>query len=140
MQARTIDSHAHYDPRMLDEVKLLAKLDHAGVERVVLIPCMNDPLPETPKRLLAVVRQLARRSVTRPLCEVVHRATLTPEGDLRLSGKVFGIYRQPDNDAVADLCARHPGRISGWMFLNPRNNPRVLDDLERLRARPGMVG
>lgn len=136
----TIDSHAHFDPRMLEEEKLLAKLDRAGVDKVVLIPCMNDPLPETPKGLLAVVRRLARSPVTRPACELIHRSTLTAEGDLRLKGHTFGIYAQPDNDAVGALCARHPGRFAGWMFLNPRNNPRVLDDLERLRHRPGMVG
>jgi len=32
-----IDTHAHFEPRMLDETRLLAKLDAADVGRVVLI-------------------------------------------------------------------------------------------------------
>jgi predicted TIM-barrel fold metal-dependent hydrolase len=79
-------------------------------------------------------------AATRQAAELVHRALLTPEGDLRLSGKVFGIYSRPDNDAVARLCQAHPDRFLGWIFLNPRNNPGVLDELERRRSVRGMVG
>ncbi len=135
-----IDCHAHLEPRMLAPATLLAKLDRAKVDRVVLIPAMNDPLPETPERLLWVVRKLMQSRAGRVVAERIHRATLTPEGDLRLSGKVFGIYARPDNAAVASLVAAHPDRLRGWIFLNPRNNPRVLDELERWRAVPGMVG
>ena len=41
---------------------------------------------------------------------------------------------------MARLVAAHPARFLGWIFLNPRNNPRVLDELERWRAVPGMIG
>lgn len=125
---------------MLDVDGALAKMDAAGVDRVALIPAMNDPLPHTPERLLAVMRRLMRSRATRPLAEAVHRATLTAEGDLRLKGKTFGIYDRPDNETVARACAAHPTRFLGWIFLNPRNNPRVLDDLERWRSAPGMIG
>jgi predicted TIM-barrel fold metal-dependent hydrolase len=135
-----IDSHAHFDPRILDASRILAKMDAAGVDRVVLIPTMNDPLPETPERLLAVIRRLSGSRVGRVIVEATHRALLTPEGDLRLSGKVFTIYDRPDNEAVARVVAEHPGRFLGWIFLNPRNNPRVLDELERWHAVPGMIG
>ena len=74
------------------------------------------------------------------IVEATHRALLTPEGDLRLSGKVVSLYSRPDNEGVARLVAAHPDRFLGWIFLNPRNNPRVLDDLERWRSVPGMIG
>ncbi len=125
---------------MLDVGPLLAKLDAAKVDRVVLIPTMNDPLPETPERLLSVVRTLSQSRVGRLVVERIHRAMLTPEGDLRLDGRVFGIYARPDNESVAKVVAAHPDRLSGWIFLNPRQNPKVLDELERWRAVPGMVG
>lgn len=125
---------------MLDVGDALAKMDAAGVDRVALIPAMNDPLPHTPERLLSVMRRLMRSTATRPLAEAVHRATLTPEGDLRLGGKTFGLYDRPDNEAVAQACAAHPTRFLGWIFLNPRNNPHVLDELERWRSSPGMIG
>ncbi len=135
-----IDCHAHFEPRMLETDAVIAKMDAAGVDRIALIPAMNDPLPHTPERLLAVARRLMGSRLTRPLAELAHRALLTPEGDLRLDGKVFGIYARPDNAAVAALVERHPDRFLGWIFLNPRNNPAVLDELERWRAVPGMIG
>ena len=135
-----IDSHAHFDPRLLDVEAILAKMDAAGVDRIAMIPAMNDPLPPTPERLLAVMRRLSGSRAGRVIVEATHRALLTPEGDLRLSGQVVSIYSRPDNEGVARLVAAHPGRFLGWIFLNPRNNPRVLDELERWRAVPGMIG
>jgi uncharacterized protein len=135
-----IDSHAHFDPRILAPERVLAKMDAAGVDRIVMIPAMNDPLPETPARLLAVMRRLSRSAAGRLVVEATHRALLTAEGDLRLSGEVVSIYSRPDNEGVARLVVAHPARFLGWIFLNPRNNPGVLDELERWRAVPGMIG
>src|SRR5262249_43971882 len=105
-----------------------------------MIPAMNDPLPETPERLLSVMRYLSGSRAGRVMVEATHRALLTPEGDLRLSGRLVSLYSRPDNATVADLCAAPPRPFLGWIFLNPRNNPAVLDDLERWRAVPGMIG
>lgn len=135
-----IDCHAHFEPRMLDAPRVLGKMQAAGVDRVALIPTMNDPLPETPERLLSAARFLMGRRLTRPLAERVHRATLTREGNLRLGGKVYGLYARPDNQGVADLVTQHPDRFFGWIFLNPRDNPGVLDELERWRQVRGMIG
>jgi predicted TIM-barrel fold metal-dependent hydrolase len=136
-----IDAHAHFEPRLLDLDRVIAKLDAAGVDRVALIPAMNDPLPSTPRGLLAVARTLMTYDATRPLAERLHRATLTRDGALRLGrGEVYRIDPRPDNAAVAAVVARHPRRLLGWIFLNPRDNPGVLDELERWRAAPGMIG
>ena len=135
-----IDSHAHFDARILSAERIIAKMDAAGVDRVAIIPAMNDPLPSTPERLLSIMRVLSGSAAGRVLVEATHRALLTPEGDLALSGEVIPIYSRPDNEAVARLVASHPDRFLGWIFLNPRNNPRVLDELERWRAVPGMIG
>lgn len=135
-----IDCHAHFEPRMLDVDRVIAKMDAAGVERIALIPTMNDPLPHTPEALLSVIRSLMSDARTRPLAEVVHRLTYRRDKNLHLSGKVFRIYRQPDNDSVAQLVVRYPERFYGWIFLNPAVDERVLDTLERYRAQKGMVG
>lgn len=135
-----IDAHAHFEPRMLDLDAVIRKMDAAGVDRVALIPAMNDPLPETPRALLAAMRGLMRSRVGRPIAELAHRATLTPEGDLRLASGTYQIYARPDNASVARALAAHPRRFLGWIFLNPRNNPGVLDELEEWRAVPGFVG
>lgn len=125
---------------MLDVAAMIAKMDAAGVDRVALIPAMNDPLPSTPERLLAAMRVLMRRAPTRPLAELAHRATLTRGGDLRLGREVFRIFAAPDNEPVARLVAEHPGRFLGWIFVNPAQGRGALDELERLAALPGMVG
>ena len=125
---------------MLAVDQVLARMDAAGVDRIVMIPAMNDPLPETPERLLSALRKLMMSSAGRVVAELVHRAVLTPEGDLRLCGKVFTLYDRPDNAAVASLVEAYPARFLGWIFLNPRNNPGVLDELERWRSVPGMIG
>lgn len=135
-----VDCHAHFEPRMLDVAGVLSKLKAAGVDRVVMIPTMNDPLPKTPARLLAVVRRLMSSRLSRPLAELVHRRTLTRDGNLRLGSEVYRIYARPDNQAVAELVGAHPERFWGWIFLNPRDNPVVLDELEQWRAVRGMVG
>jgi uncharacterized protein len=135
-----IDCHAHFEPRMLGTSALLDKLDAAGVDRVALIPCMNDPLPSTPEALLSLMRAICRRDALRGLAERVHRATLTPEGDLKLRGDVIDIYPLPDNAGVAALLAQQPTRFLGWIFLNPAADPQVLDSLERWRSVPGMIG
>jgi len=135
-----IDCHAHFEPRMLDATRVIAKMNAAGVDRIAMIPTMNDPLPHTPERLLALIRKLMSKASTRPLAEVVHRSLLTRDGNLRLGGEVFRIYRQPDNDSVASLVAANPDRFLGWIFLNPRVDPGVLETLERYRSQKGMVG
>jgi predicted TIM-barrel fold metal-dependent hydrolase len=135
-----IDSHAHFEPRLLDAERIIAKMDAVACDKIVMIPSMNDPVPATPERLLALSRRLMRSRYTRPLAERIHRILLTPEGDLRLSGHVYGIYSRPDNASVAKLIAAHPDRFLGWIFLNPRNNPGVLDELEHWRSIKGMIG
>lgn len=135
-----IDSHAHFDPRLLPADRIIAKMDAAGVDRIAIIPAMNDPIPATPAALLAVMRTLSSHAAGRVVVEGIHRSLLTPEGDLRLDGKIIPIYSRPDNEAVARLVEAHPDRFYGWIFLNPRNNPSVLDELERLRSVKGMIG
>lgn len=134
-----IDAHAHLDERMLDVPTLLGQMDARSIDRVVLIPCMNDPLPETPERLLAVMRRLLD-SPAHPLVRLIHRQTMTKEGHLRLGGKTFRIYPKPDNAAVAAALSAHPDRFWGWVFLNPNAGGDVRDELERWRSVPGFVG
>jgi predicted TIM-barrel fold metal-dependent hydrolase len=134
-----IDAHAHFEPRMLEPDQLIRKMDAAGVDRVALIPTMNDPLPETPETLLAVVRALMN-SPCHPVARKLNDAFYTKEGHLKLKGKVYEIYPRPDNRAVAGMLTAHPERFLGWIFLNPRLPDDQLEELERWRQVPGFVG
>lgn len=135
-----IDAHAHFEPRMLELDTIIAKMDAVGVDRIALIPAMNDPLPQTPRRLLSAARFLMQRDWTRPLAELVHRSTMTRDGNLRLSGREHRIYPSPDNASVAEVVKARPDRFLGWIFLNPRAQPDAVEELERWRSVPGMIG
>ncbi|MCB9797854.1 MAG: hypothetical protein H6741_34675 [Alphaproteobacteria bacterium] len=113
-----IDCHAHYDPQLLDLATMLARMDEAGVQRVALIPALNEPIHATPELLLSTMRTLMN-SPLRPLANLVHRSTLTRDGDVRILGKVHKVFKQPDNGSVADLVSQRPDRLMGWIFLNP---------------------
>src|SRR5687768_6716161 len=133
-----VDIHAHFEPRMLDLPAMRAKLAAAGVDRVALIPAMNDPLPHTPEALLSLLRALMRSRLHRAT-RLLEKVFYTPDGDLKLRGKIIKIYAEPDNQTVADAVAASPDLFLGWIFLNPRVRDPV-DELERWRHRPGMVG
>lgn len=133
-----IDVHAHLETRMLDVPAMLARMDARGIDRVALIPCMNDPLPETPERLLTVMRRLMR-SPCHPVARVIAAATIDDRGDLRLAGKTYELYPRPANDAVAAVLAAHPDRFLGWIFLNPKASVGI-HELERWRHVPGFIG
>ena len=134
-----IDCHAHYEPRMLRVESMLAKMDQAGVDRVVLVPAMNDIFPHIPESLLTLMRTLMN-SPLRPVARAVHWLTLTGDGHVKVGGRKVSIYPQPDNQSVAQLVELHPQRLQGWIFLNPAHDPQVLDTLERWRGVPGMIG
>ena len=123
---------------MLDLPAMIRQLDAHRIDRVVLIPSMNDPLPETPARLLTVIRRLMR-SPCHPVAQAINAAVITDEGDLRFGGQVHAIYPRPDNATVAAALAAHPDRFLGWIFLNPRAGVG-LAELERWRHLPGFVG
>jgi len=133
-----IDVHAHLEPRMLAVDAMRAKLRRDGIDKVVLIPAMNDPLPHTPEALLGVFRRLMRSRLHR-LARRINDRFYTADGDLELRGKIIRIYASPDNQGVADAVAAHPDLFLGWIFLNPRAGDPV-DELERWRGLPGMVG
>src|SRR5215204_6184230 len=58
-----IDVHAHFEPRMLELASLLRKLDEQGVNKVALIPAMQDPIRSSNAILVAAVRPRSRRSL-----------------------------------------------------------------------------
>lgn len=134
-----IDAHAHLDPRLLEVPSIVAKMDADGIDKVVLIPCMNDPLPHTPEALLALFRRLMS-SPLHPLARRLADRFTTADGNLRLGGEIVEIYAEPDNQTVADALASHPDRFLGWIFLNPNLPTDPLEELERWRAVPGFVG
>lgn len=134
-----IDAHAHLEERVLRAPAIIDKMDRAGIDKVVLIPVINAPLPETPEALLAFFRGLMN-SRLHPLAQRLNQLFMTADGNLKLKGSIYEIYTEPDNRTVASALERYPDRFLGWIFLNPRAPSDPLDELERWRQVPGFVG
>jgi uncharacterized protein len=133
-----IDAHAHLEERMLDVPRMLVQLAARAVDRVVLIPAMNDPLPHTPERLISALRRIMR-SPLHPVARAINAATITKSGDLKLGSRTYAIYRSPDNATVARAIKEHPDRFLGWIFLNPLAGDGP-EDVDKWREVPGFVG
>ena len=123
---------------MFEVEPMRAQMLSHGVDKVALIPTMNDPLPETPTGLLSFVRALMC-SPAHSLANVLQR-TFMKDGNLKLKGKIYEIYSEPDNSQVAAVLRAHPDLFVGWIFLNPRATGDQLQELERWRSEPGYVG
>ena len=134
-----IDAHAHLDERILSVDQILERMTRHRVDKVALIPFMNDPLPETPKALLAFMRTLMDSGAHR-LAYAIHDKFYTAEGDLKLNGRVYKIFAKPDNGLVAKCIQDHPDKFLGWVFLNPRTTGDPLEELERYRHVKGFIG
>lgn len=124
---------------MLELPAMLRKLDAARVDRVMLIPAMNDVLPHTPEALLALNRALLQ-SPLHGLARRIHERMMTATGDLLLRGKLVHIYGEPAMEPVAQAISAHPERFLGWIFLNPARMADPVAVLERWAAVPGFVG
>lgn len=134
-----IDAHAHLDERILSVDQIVERMVRHHVDKVALIPFMNDPLPETPKVLLAFMRTLMDSGAQR-VAKAFHDRFYTDTGDLKLRGRIYKIYAKPDNELVAECIRKHPDKFLGWLFLNPRTAGDPLEELERYRTVPGFVG
>jgi predicted TIM-barrel fold metal-dependent hydrolase len=117
---------------------MVRKLDATGVDKVALIPAMQDPIRGGGELLVKMMRFLLVRG-QQSLVERLGRRMYTGEGDLKLRGEIIKIYPAPDNQAVADVIAARPDRFVGWIFLNPAVQD-TLAELERWRSVPGFIG
>ena len=103
--------------------------------------------PEKSTFLLSAQRTLMNASFLRPVAQAVSWTFYNAEGSLRPVWKPFTHqgrgYKKtvtPDNASVAEIIQKHPGRLYGWIMLNPRAGPDPLAELNRWRRVPGMIG
>lgn len=142
-----IDCHAHYEPRIIDIDGIFEKMEHAGVDKTVLIPLLTDP-PETKKAdiIMAVQRFMLYAKPLRPLAIAITETMYKTSGEWNMwyrkyssETQKFHIVTNPDNKTIADLVEKYPDRLMGWIFINPTNDDS-LEQLERWRSIPGMIG
>lgn len=134
-----IDCHYHLEPRVQTEDNLLSKMDQNQIEKTVLMAAMCDPIPHNPEFLLKLMRFLLTHRTLHPLVKKL-AARFTPDGNLILPKNVLEIYRDPNNQPVAEAIAAHPDRFLGWIFVNPRGQNDPVDEFEKWSKEKGFVG
>lgn len=134
-----IDCHYHLDPGVQSIDELLKKMDSSGIDKVALMPAMNDRIPEVGASMIALLRFAL---VHKPLRWVARALSdnFTPEGHLKLPKGVVRIYPDPDNAAVNKAIEDYPDRFLGWIFVNPKGNNDPVAEFERWKDRPGYIG
>lgn len=143
-----VDCHAHLDTRVLGLDELARAMDEHGIARLVLMARITETVePDKSPTLLALQRIMMDSSVLRPLAATVSTTFYDSNGSLRSVWRRFtsnqmGYVKslRPDNEGVVAALEKMPDRFWGWIFLNPRANVEVLDELERWRSVPGMIG
>lgn len=144
-----IDTHAHYEPRLLPLERMRQDMEHYGISKMVLIPYLTNP-PEgvKPSSLMAIQRLMLSYDYLRPVAIAMTKMMYKREGEWNLRGlqylmrkKVqnYEIVSRPDNQSIVDLVRRDPERFMGWIFVNPALDDAV-DELKKFAREPGMIG
>jgi len=134
-----IDSHFHYEPRILSQSDLLQKMSHSGIDKVALIPSMVDPFPEPPSILTNLLQSLLKRKMFRPLGHHLC-ANFTQKGDIQILFKSYPIYPKPDNSEVFHIIDQYPDKFLGWIFINPASDQDTVSEISQWIDHPNCVG
>jgi predicted TIM-barrel fold metal-dependent hydrolase len=135
-----IDAHYHLEERVEPVDGLLQQMDRHGIDRVALIPAVNDPAevggiaamagPLLPKLLMSRLPHLGLR---------LYKSPITADGELSVLGTRYRIYDAPDNASVGHVLQAHPDRFFGWVFVNPRAVDPIAE-MDRWRGQPRWIG
>jgi len=135
-----VDAHYHLDERIEPLDSLIDQMNRHGVDRVALIPPVNDPVEFKglgakvgallPTMLMGMWRGMGLR---------LYNSSVTREGKLSILGKTYKIYDLPNNEDVAHVLLSHPDRFYGWIFVNPvAADP--ISELAKWSSKPGWIG
>jgi len=126
-----IDAHCHLDPEENPPEKMVQFMDASGVDKIVLFAPACENLPSIPEALLWLGRNLLQSPLAGAARKLYEDATGSQPGKLKTGGKFFDIHQYPDNAIVADALKKFPDRFIGFVFLNPKNNPDVMAQLDQ---------
>ena len=131
--------HYHLDDRILPRDELRKKMYASGIDKVALMGMLNDPFPEPAPFLVGVLQQLLAKRLTRPIGQALTEQ-FTPQGDIKILGKGYHIYLDPENAPVFQAVKDQPERFLGWVFVNPRGKNDPVQELEKWQSAPGFIG
>lgn len=134
-----IDCHYHWDERILPREALLKKMDSVGIDKAALMGIVCDPFPEPAPFLVGALQMFLANRTTRGIGRALS-AQFTPEGDIKILGKGYHIYPEPDNAPVFQAIKDYPERFLGWVFVNPRGKNDPVRELEKWQGALGFIG
>jgi predicted TIM-barrel fold metal-dependent hydrolase len=134
-----IDCHYHWDERILPRQALLKKMEESGIDKTALMGIVCDPFPEPAPFLVGVLQMLLANQTTRGIGRALTEQ-FTRQGDIKILGKGYRIYPDPDNAPVFQAVKDQPERFLGWVFVNPRGKNDPVRELEKWQGAPGFIG
>lgn len=135
-----VDAHYHLEEQMETVESLLMQMQEHEVDRVALIPKMNEPFHLKP--IPKIASQLLPRllmSKLRALGLLLYNSTVTSDGKLSTLGIKYLLYHEPDNEYIDRVIQKYPEKFFGWIFVNPRTMNSV-EEIERWLGRKGWIG
>lgn len=135
-----VDAHYHLEPAHEPVERLLREMDRLGIRQTALIASLSEPFQLSPLGLKRWVSMCKGLVGARPeVGDVRYRMAVRRSGRVAFAGRGIPIYPRPDNDVVERAMARHPGRLLGWVCVNPAAGLGA-DEVERRLSRPGWIG
>ncbi len=134
-----IDCHYHLEERFLTIEEMIRRMDACGIDRVALMAPVSDPIEEPPVPLVKIVNALLFNALTKKIGRGFVE-DFTPEGNVKITGRVYAIYPEPDNTIIFDAVDRYPDRFYGWAFVSPESATDQVEELKKWMGHPGFVG
>jgi len=135
-----IDSHCHLDPVENPPETMIQVMDAGGVDKTVVFAPACANLPSVPERLLWLGRTLLQTPLASVARGLYEDATKSQPGKIKTSGQFYAIHAYPDNAPVAAAVQKYPQRFIGFVFLNPKDNPQVMAQMEQGLQEYGLRG
>ena len=135
-----IDAHYHLEEQMETVGALLEQMQRHSVNRVALIPRMNEPfhLKGLAKKASELLPRLLM-SRLRFLGLLLYNSTVTSDGRISALGTKYLLYHKPDNEYIDSVIQAYPDKFFGWIFVNPKTYD-PLSEVERWYGKQGWIG
>jgi predicted TIM-barrel fold metal-dependent hydrolase len=135
-----VDSHYHLEEQLETVEELLKQMEVNNVQRIALIPKMNEPfhLKPIPKKASELLPPLLMGSL-RSLGLLLYNSTVTSDGQLSTLGTKYELYHEPDNTYIHQIIQEYPEKFFGWIFINPKTMDSMTE-VERWIGKQGWVG
>jgi predicted TIM-barrel fold metal-dependent hydrolase len=135
-----IDAHYHLEEEMETVDALLARMKENKVDRVALIPKMQQPV-----HVSGVVKKAGDllphllMSRARFLGMILYNSTVTSDGRMSTLGVKYDLYHEPDNHYIDVVLQQYLDKFYGWIFVNPKKAD-PLEEIAKWHGRQGWIG